>query len=1372
MRVVKEQHKEEMKGQAQVIYEFAGFRLDPGRRILMRRGQPVALAPKGLDTLLFLIQNSGRVVEKDELMKALWPDSFVEEGNLAQNIFVLRRTLGDEKGSTLITTIPRRGYKFVAPVKLLEVPAHAAQSSLSAAYWSGHSPFRGLQVFEPDDAWLFFGRDAETKELVIRLRRSPVVVVIGNSGCGKSSLVRAGLIPALRRGHFLHGDESGNSCIGPEKAPRSESDDSWRIAIIRPSAAPFNYLAEVLPNQLAPELDLGKQAEFIADGRSKLPLGGDTLRDAICALANAATQESDQTRILLVADQFEEIFALTASPQIRERYIDALLATSRWDGSVPVHLVLILRADFYSHCLEHSNLSDCLELNVYNVPRMTHEQLRESIEERLTLAGAHAESGLIDSLLEDVGAEPGNLALLEHALSQLWEKCGGFGCTLTNSTYSKIGRLRGAMNAHADEVYGTITDEGQRELAKKIFLELVHLGEDAPDTRRRARKEDLLLLGASGEIEPLLARLTASRLISMGGEGHETFAEVSHEALIREWSTLREWITQNREELRLARRLFQAADEWKSLSSDSGALLQGARLAQGEEWLAGHPAAPPLVREFLQTSRAARVAAEKRQLRNQRAAVTRLRWFSSVLVVALLVSLSAAWIAYREQLTQRSIALAAQASELLPRDQGQALDLAIRSEQVAKTDEARLMIARAFPGLLATLKHEGPVERAVFSPDGQHILTASYDGTARVWNAADGASISVLQGHSDKVEHAVFSPDGQFIATASDDKTARVWTADGRLLTILKAHTAAIFRVAFSPDGQHIVTASSDRTARIWDTATGELLATLQHDDVVSAAGFSPDGKRIVTASWDRTARVWDSSNGRLLTTLQGHKGELLQAEFSPNGQRVVTASRDHTARLWDSANGRLVATLQHDALVTMAKFSFDGIHVVSASEDNTARVWSTDGSLLVTLRHEGPVQYADFSPEGRYVVTASFDRTARLWNRMNGRLLAVFQVHSGQVMHAAFSPDNGRIVTASADGSAHIWNQASGRRLLTLQGHSDRVYRLTLSPNGSRLVTASADGTARVWSATSGNLVLILRGHANRVYRAVFSPDGRHIATASADGTSRIWDAVDGRLIVLLQGHSGEVWDIAFSPDGQRVITASADQTAHIWSAIDGRLLTILRGHKGPVSSARFSPNGQHIVTSGYDKTARVWNAADGASLFVLQGHSDNLEHAVFSPDGHLIATASDDNTARVWSADDGHLLAVLRGHRSKISDVEFSPDGERLVTSSLDNTARLWSSSDGKLLVVLRGHTSGIRHARFSSDGRRIVTSAEDATARVWDTTAGDLQAILQGHTDTVSEATFAPDGQRIFTASFDHTARVWSIATLSDIEKLLAK
>ncbi|HXB21393.1 MAG TPA: winged helix-turn-helix domain-containing protein [Candidatus Solibacter sp.] len=1362
-----------------LIYSFGEFRVDLGQRLLLRNGQAVAVTPKCFDTLVFLVENHGRLLQKEEMLTALWPESHVEERNLNQQVYALRRILGDDRnGNSFIQTVPRRGYKFVASVTRIENGAPGgAQSSPQADYWNRHTPFRSLQAFEPEDGWLFFGRGPETDELVERLGRCPILVVAGNSGCGKSSLLRAGLVPALLQGRFRH-----------EGLPV----ESWRIAVFRPSGAPFDYLAEVLTSQLAPELSLKEQAEFIAECRSKFPFEKEALRNAVGALANVTAEgaKAGQTHVLLVADQFEEIFTLTGKRETRDRYINALLAAVQPGGAVSVHLVLALRADFYAQCLEHMELSRCLGTNLYNVPRMGREQLRESIERRLQLAAAQAEPGLIDSLLEEVGAEPGNLALLEHALGQLWDTCGGFGCTLANRAYAEIGRLRGALGRHADAVYTSLGDDRVKRLAQKIFLELVHLGEDdnagnVTDTRRRAAKMALISLGGAEEVEQLLARLVASRLIATGGSEQETFVEVSHEALIREWPALREWIAVHRDSLRLERRLRQAADEWEIVKRDPGALLQGARLAQGEEWLARSPEAPSLLQEFLQAGLAARDEAARKALAAQKKAALHLRWFSCALALLLLAAMGTVWYTYRLQLIEKSRALAAQAEEMRGRDQGQALGLAIRGWRTAKTDEARLAVTKAFPQLVATLNHAAGVESAVFSSDGQRILTASDDHTARLWSSKDGRLLATLVGHTDKILYAEFSPDGQRIVTASFDHTARVWSAaDGRLLVSLQGHTDKVEDARFSPDGGRIVTASWDHTARVWSSADGRLLGTLQgHTDYLYRAIFSPDGQRIVTGSQDHTARVWSGLDYALLATLAGHSEAVVDAGFSPDGRRIVTCAWDHTARVWSSADGRLLAVLQHDGGVRRATFSPDSRRIATGSVDHTARVWDSEhGRLLVTLQgHTSAVWHITFSPDGRLILTDSDDSTARVWNSVNGRLLATLQVPAGTSFapgdsnalpwFSAFSPDGRLVVAALGDPAARIWDiGASGDMMALLRGHTITVMGAIFSPHGERIITRSADHTARVWNSVDGRLLATIK-HTAPVLAAQFSPDGQRVVTASdKDRVARVWNSADGRLLATLEGSMDVVWQAQFSPDGQRIVTSSKDHTARVWNSADGRLLATIK-HTAQVWAAQFSPDGQRIVTAYSDRTARVWDSTDGHLLTTLEGHADTVLSAQFSPDGQRIVTASKDHTARVWSSADGHLVITLEGHTDSISSAQFSPDGQRIVTAS-KNTAWVWSSADGRLLTTLEGHKDVIWRTQFSPDGRRIVTASSDHTARLWDSSAGRLLATLQGHTQLIQDVAFSPHGQRIVTASADQTARVWRLLTLGDIEQILAK
>jgi WD40 repeat protein/DNA-binding winged helix-turn-helix (wHTH) protein len=1355
-----------MENGKHLVYEFGGFQLDPARQALLCRGKPVSIAPKLFETLVFLVENRDRTLPKDELMEALWATTFVEEGNLSQNIFLLRKILGDDRnGHSFIHTIPRRGYRFIAPVTETETKVIASTpGGPNAEFWKKNSPFRSLTVFELEDAWLFFGRQAETADLLARLAHSLALAMVGNSGSGKSSLLRAGLIPAVRAGRFPRANGSSGTLPG----------ESWRIAVVRPSAAPFDYLAEVLPGQLAPELSVKEQAEFIADCREKLPGGGEALRNAVSALVFAATDKTDQagTRVLLVVDQFEELFTLTAKPEVRDRYIDGLLAAARLDSSLPVHLVLALRADFYGHCLDHPGLSRCLETS-FNLGSMTPEQMRETIEKRLELAGGRAEPGLIDSLLEDVGAEPGNLALLEHALGQLWEQCGGPGCTFTNFAYTQMGRLRGALGRHADEVFQSLPDEEQKRLAQRIFLELVHLGEGAQDTRRRVAKSELLGLGEPAQMEQLLERLASSRLIATGREGEETFVEVSHEALIREWPALREWLAENREELALERRLAQAAEEWHGLKHDPGALLQGARLAQAEEWLGHHPDANDLLREYVQASIKARTQAARKEREAQQRELRRFRWFSSVLAVLLLIAVASAWVAYHQRILEKSRVMAAQAEEMASRDRGQALDLAIRSWQAAKTEEGRLAVAKVFPEPLLTMRHDDAAYFTVFSADGERIVSASYDHTARLWSAKNGSLLAILR-HDGAVHEAVFSPDGRRIVTVSADQTAKLWDGiDGHLLSVLKGHTGFVWRAAFSPDGKRVVTTSWDHTARVWDCEEGRLLVTLRgHSDYVIGARFSPDGARIVTVSQDTTARIWSGAGGQLIAVLKGHTDSLSYGEFSPDGRRVVTASVDGTVRLWNSADGRLLRIFATGGQVELAVFSPDGQRIASASYDNAARIWdSQDGRLLATLRHDGPVQNVAFSLDGQRIVTASFDHTARVWSNREGRLLAVLEGHSRQVYHAAFSPSGDQVVTASDDHTVRTWNLKAGRAMTVLRHQDSGILGAVFSRDGGLFATFGAGNTTQVWSTSDTRIRLSLRGHSRRVIRAAFSPDSTRIATASEDGTARVWSVQDGILVTVLPGHTSWVYDVAFSPDGQKIVTASWDHSARVWNASNGHLLATLSGNTNRVLTAQFSPDGGKIVTAGWEHDAKLWNADDGGLLATLQGHTAAVNSAAFSPNGQLIVTASSDKTARLWDAQNGLPLATLQGHTAEVNLARFSPDGQRIVTGSRDHTARIWSL-DGHLQATLQGQADQVWDAQFSPDGQRIITASFDGTARVWNAADGRPLATLHGHSYWITCAAFFPDGKRLVTTGMDQTARIWEILTLDDIERILSK
>ena len=555
---------------------------------------------------------------------------------------------------------------------------------------------------------------------------------------------------------------------------------------------------------------------------------------------------------------------------------------------------------------------------------------------------------------------------------------------------------------------------------------------------------------------------------------------------------------------------------------------------------------------------------------------------------------------------------------------------------------------------------------AEFSPNGREIVTAGSDGAARIWNASSHQQLAVLREpgppnsaalHTTGLYTALFSPDGKEIVTASQDGTARIWSASShRQLAVLTEPRGrpyiALRSAAFSPDGRLIVTASQDATARIWDASSHQQLAVLSEPNLRSLvnglddAAFSPDGSLIVTAGNDGTARIWSASTRQQLAVLPDPGfNSFNSAAFSPDGTEIVTASTDGTARLWSTASGKQLLVLAgHTDAVRMAAFSPNGHTIVTASNDGTAKLWDVAPlERQVVLAQSGPIYDAEFSPDGQELVTASQDGNARIWSARNHHQLAILREPGDNTFNtltsAVFSPNREQIVSASEDGTARIWSARSHKQLAVLS-----------EPR----------------NPTPGNAL----------ESAGFSPDGTQIVTASVDGTARIWSARSHQQLAVLRV-PGDLNSAAFSPDGQEIVTASAAGTARIWSARSHQQLAVLREPgDSPLIGAAFSPNGKQIVTGG--RSARIWNATDHQELAVLTaGGGNSVGIAAFSPDGKEIVTATSDGTVRIWSATRYQQLTVL-GEPTGIgvSNVAFSPDGKEIVTANQDGTARIWST------------------------------------------------------------------------------------------------
>ncbi|WP_438006962.1 protein kinase [Sorangium sp. So ce321] len=1150
----------------------------------------------------------------------------------------------------------------------------------------GESPFAGLFAFQEADAARFFGRDRDTAAMVARLRNQQLAIVAGPSGTGKSSFVRAGVIPALKR-----------------------SEERWKAFIVRPGRRPLNALVDVLVQvdeaesrrgAPASSLELPDHDGLVATLRAQPGSLGAQLR-ARCR------HDGPGHRALLFVDQFEELYTLGAPPDERAAFV-ACLGGVADDASSPLRVLLAIRSDFLDRLAEHRDFMPDATRGLSFLPPLGRDGLREALTRTLEAAGYRFETAeMVEHMLGTLESTRSPLPLLQFTAGKLWEARDREHRLLTWGSYDRIGGVAGALSAHADAVLSALPQREQ-QLVRAVLLRLV-----TPErTRAVVGMEELHELARGGEgdsaeaIAQVVQHLAAARLLLIGvggeisGERGGTTVELVHESLIERWPKLGQWLAESEQDAQLLARLRTAAQQWEAsgkaegllwrdrAAEDARAWCERRRAAQGAGWLAG-------LGKRDERYLLAVVARSERAQRLRRRLVMGV--IATLGMIAFGVS-NLAIDAHRE---------AARADQETARAQSEAREARnatrMATARELNTDPTTVLailreieppnVPRGWAVLAdwalhsrvarAVLSHPDWVMQAGYSPDAEHIVTACVDGTARVWNADGTGEPVVLRGHEDYVSSAAFSPDGKRIVTASDDKTARVWNADGTgEILVLRGHQDRVTSAAFSPDGKRIVTASDDKTARVWNAdGTGEILVLRGHQDRVTSAAFSPDGKRIGTASHDKTARVWSADGTGEPVVLRGHQDWVCSVAFSPDGKRIVTASWDKTARVWSAGStGEPVVLRGHEQALFSAAFSPDGERILTASWDKTAREWNADGTdepMLIRF-HEDYVSSASFSPDGERIVTASWDKTARSWSTEETNEPMALRGHEGGVPSASFSPDGKRIVTASWDKTARVWNADGRGEPRILRGHQGEIYSAAFNPDGKRIVTASQDKTARVWNADGTGEPMVLRGHEDVLRSASFSPDGKRIVTASWDRTARVWNADGTGEPMVLRGHEDRVYSAAFSPDGKRIVTASSDKTARVWSADGTGEPMVLRGHEGRLRSARFSPDGKRIVTASWDRTARVWNADGTGEPVVLRGHEHWVLAARFSPDGKRIVTASQDKTTRVWNADGTGEPMVLRGSDATVNDAAFSPDGERIVTASDDKVARVWTDLD----------------------------------------------------------------------------------------------
>lgn len=1124
----------------------------------------------------------------------------------------------------------------------------------------GLCPYKGLNFFDEEDADLFAGREALTSKLTERVlsltlrhaqgravsgspSETRFLAVVGASGSGKSSLVRAGLVPALRW---------------------DKASADWDIHVFTPGAHPLE----------------------------NLPAAG-----------------GNGSHVLLVVDQFEEVFALCRSEEERAAFIASLLeSASNPDGRVSV--VITLRADFYAHCANYIQLREALAKHQEYIGAMTDAELRRAIEEPARRGRWELEPGLVDLLLHDVGHEPGALPLLSHALLETWQRRRGRMMTL--SGYASSGGVRGAIAETAEAVFADQFTPEQRAIARRIFLRLTELGDETStgDTRRRANFSELILKPEETAVtETVLKALADARLIITS----EHSAEVAHEALIREWPTLRGWLEENREGLRLHRHLTESAQEWQSRGRETDALYRGARLAQAREWALLHrEEMNPLEAEFLEASRtfaeqeaiereaqrqreldaAQKLAeAEYRRAEEQTRSASQIRKRSVALAGALAIAIFLAviagflgWQGQRASQVAASRELAAAALSNLDVDPERSILLALEALKKSHTLEA-----------------EDALHRSLMASHLRMVIPAH----------EPGGFINVT-----------FSPDGSRLASASTDETAKVWdSASGKLLFVVDGHAAA-----FSPNGKQLATILSDKTVRLWDAQTGNAIPLAGPIDASDGLMFSPDGTRLVTVTPVNLPRIWDLRTAKELISFPGHTDYTSFAFFSAYGKRLLSTSDDGTARVWNASTGEELLKLEHDHWVWTAAFSPDGTRAATVSGSD-AFVWdAVTGEKLLTLRgHANDLLAVAFSPDGTRLVTGGKDRKVKVWDAFSGRELFTLPGHAGAIYSLAFTPDGTRLASGSDDGMVHIWDMTAGGESLALSSSS--MSSPSLTADGTRLA-AIVDGAAVIWNAADGKQLQRFSS-SDKINAARLRPDGKILATADAASNVTLWDAASGAKLFIWPAHSARINALAFSPDGARLVTASADYKARVWDVSDATnpQLQAALELSAEVSALAFNADGNLLLVGLNNGIARLRDLASNTDLLILRGHLDSISAVAFSPNGNMLATASLDGTAKIWDAKTGEERFTLAGHTDAVTGVAFSPDGKGVATVGRDGGVKLWDASTGLEVLALPAGDAALTGVAFSPDGRRLIVSGEDG-ARGYLLHVDDLAALAR--------------------------------------------
>jgi WD40 repeat protein/DNA-binding CsgD family transcriptional regulator len=1137
---------------------------------------------------------------------------------------------------------------FIEAVSGMTEPAPTAISTVGA---KALNPYKGLRPFVESDADDFFGREKLVEGLLGRLagnENGGILAVVGPSGSGKSSVVRAGLIPVLRAGGL----------------PGSED---WFFIQMHPGRHPFEELEAALLR--------------VAVDPPERPLG--QLREDNRGLHRALLRclPDENGNLFLLIDQFEELFTLVEEEATRQEFLDALVeAVSDPDGRLT--LLFTLRADYYDRPLSYPQFGQLIRDHTETVLPLSAAELEEAIVQPAEEAGAYFEEGLAARIIDDIRYQPGALPLLQYALTELYENRDGR--ALTHKAYEEIGGITGALAQRAEALYLAQSPQEQEAL-RQVFLRLVAGEGDAGSAggmRRRESLEALLALYPDDDrLRELINSYAAARLLTLDYDPltRAPTVEVAHEALIDEWGRLRDWLAESKDDLYQQQRLNNLAKEWYAQDRDPGLLLRETRLDQFEAWAQNSS----LIltsdeEEYLALSLGAR---QERRAEEEARRQRELESGRQLQNVALIAGSQAA---LAKNDTDTALTLAWQAVTLYP-------DSALAQAQLSE--------AAYSPGTVRRLiGHQNYVLAVGISPDKRTALSGSQDKTVRYWDLETGETLWVGEAHENEVKQLVISPDGQIGATISDEATFLWDLKSGQTIRRLDGHKEFISGVAFSPDGQRLATGGwgSEPSITIWDVASGRLSARFSAGSSVQRLAYMPDGSSILTIGFeDGILRMIDNETGDLIQEMDAGlgigSGMVTALDVSRDGQRAITGFDSSDVLLWDLTTGELLQRYEvSSGAKTVAMHPQNDTALVGGTSSVITNLDLRTGRIINTFNgHTADVGAGEIviSADGQTAVSASLDHTLRLWDLDRGHVTRHIAGPSSLTFEADLSPNGRTALRGSTDGTATLFDVESGAIIHELIVDQP-VMSVTFSPDGQTALIGSGyrfaqkvePGHIILWDVNTGEEIRRLEGQPYVVFDVEFTTDGKRAVSSGNGPVAILWDVESGQeirrfedLFVDVNSGAESFWDVAISPDGRTILAPYSKGPIIEWDADTGKLIKEFEGHDGIGSPGiTFNKEGTKAVTGSFDTQAILWDVATGGIIRRFTNHAGSLGQVAFSPDETQLLGGSDDGMSSLWDIETGDELR--RYGNGWVMRFDFTPDGSEALAGYRDGTLEMW--------------------------------------------------------------------------------------------------